>query len=60
MHTVNVFDDAFTVWYTSWRNRGYLSPQAVKRMPSAIVDERWKELSTQLLRYKKEPQLVKK
>ena len=38
------------VWYTEWRNRGYLSPEALARMP--IVHERWQELSQQLRSYK--------
>ncbi|KAJ3524303.1 hypothetical protein NM688_g8586 [Phlebia brevispora] len=40
------------VWYTEWRNRGYLSPEALARMPTAIVQDRWKELSQQLRVYK--------
>ena len=47
------------VWYTNWRNRGYLSAKAVKKMPSAITEERWKDLSAQLLQYKKEKQPIK-
>ncbi|KAF8136140.1 ribosomal protein L15 [Boletus edulis] len=39
-----------TLWYTQWRNRGYLSPEAVERMP--LVSERWRELSKQLLSFK--------
>ncbi|GBE82532.1 ribosomal protein L18e/L15P [Sparassis latifolia] len=38
------------LWYTQWRNRGYLSPTAVETMP--MVQERWKELSKQLRAYK--------
>ncbi|KAG8217363.1 ribosomal protein L15 [Butyriboletus roseoflavus] len=38
------------IWYTQWRNRGYLSPEAVGRMP--LVPERWRELSKQLLTFK--------
>lgn len=38
------------VWYTSWRNRGYLSPTALDKMPA--VEERWKSLSKQLLAFK--------
>lgn len=38
------------VWYTEWKNRGYLSPEALGKMP--IVEERWKELSKQLRVYK--------
>ncbi|KAI0811048.1 ribosomal protein L15 [Irpex lacteus] len=37
------------VWYTRWSNRGYLSPEALAKMPAAITDPRWKELSKQLL-----------
>jgi large subunit ribosomal protein L15 len=38
------------VWYTNWRNRGYLSPEAIAKNPK--VEERWKELSKQLLSFK--------
>ncbi|KIJ69615.1 hypothetical protein HYDPIDRAFT_106254 [Hydnomerulius pinastri MD-312] len=38
------------LWYTEWRNRGYLSPEAVEKMP--LVSERWRELSKQLLTFK--------
>ncbi|KAH9951973.1 ribosomal protein L15, partial [Amylocystis lapponica] len=38
------------LWYTHWRNRGYLSPTAVNTMP--VVEERWKELSKQLRSFK--------
>ncbi|KAG0705322.1 ribosomal protein L15 [Suillus ampliporus] len=38
------------LWYTDWRNRGYLSPQALEKNPK--VEERWKELSKQLLSFK--------
>ncbi|KAF9239612.1 ribosomal protein L15 [Melanogaster broomeanus] len=38
------------LWYTEWRNRGYLSPEALEKMP--LVSERWKELSQQLLAFK--------
>ncbi|KAF7792172.1 hypothetical protein EIP86_003202 [Pleurotus ostreatoroseus] len=40
------------VWYTEWRNRGYLSPEALKKMPAAIVEDRWTALSDQLRLYK--------
>ncbi|KAI9067054.1 ribosomal protein L15 [Trametes sanguinea] len=40
------------VWYTSWRNRGYLSPTALDKMPPTLVHERWRELSKQLLTFK--------
>jgi len=42
------------LWYTNWQNRGYLSPKALEKMPAAIVDERWRELSKQLLVFKKQ------
>ncbi|KAI0798111.1 ribosomal protein L15 [Abortiporus biennis] len=38
------------LWYTQWKNRGYLSPEALKKMP--LVEDRWRELSKQLLVYK--------
>jgi len=38
------------LWYTQWKNRGYLSPTAIQAMP--VVEDRWKELSKQLLAYK--------
>ncbi|THH15886.1 hypothetical protein EW146_g4665 [Bondarzewia mesenterica] len=34
------------MWYTNWKNRGYLAPKSITKMP--IVEERWKELSKQL------------
>ncbi|KAK7693136.1 hypothetical protein QCA50_002702 [Cerrena zonata] len=40
------------LWYTSWKSRGYLSPEALSRMP--VVEDRWKELSKQLLTYKQQ------
>ncbi|KIM58702.1 hypothetical protein SCLCIDRAFT_1060848 [Scleroderma citrinum Foug A] len=38
------------LWYTDWKNRGYLSPEAVEKMP--LVSERWRQLSKQLLLFK--------
>ncbi|KAH7906229.1 ribosomal protein L15 [Hygrophoropsis aurantiaca] len=38
------------LWYTDWKNRGYLSPEAIGKMP--LVEERWKGLSKQLLAFK--------
>ncbi|OCH95264.1 ribosomal protein L15 [Obba rivulosa] len=38
------------MWYTNWHNRGYLSPTALRKMP--IVEERWKTISEQLVKYK--------
>jgi len=40
------------LWYTQWKNRGYLSPTAVTKMP--LVEERWKTLSEQLQRHKEQ------
>ncbi|KAI0075477.1 ribosomal protein L15 [Panus rudis PR-1116 ss-1] len=40
------------LWYTEWKNRGYLSPEALAKMPA--VEERWVELSKQLRAYKKQ------
>ena len=39
-------------WYTNWRKRGYLAPQSIAKMP--IVQERWRQLSEQLTRFKRE------
>ncbi|KAH9028588.1 ribosomal protein L15 [Lactarius pseudohatsudake] len=39
-------------WYTNWKNRGYLAPESIAKMP--IVQERWRELSGQLTRFKTE------
>lgn len=38
------------LWYTDWKNRGYLSPEAMEKMP--LVSERWKRLSQQLTAFK--------
>ncbi|KAI0736905.1 ribosomal protein L15 [Fomitopsis betulina] len=40
------------LWYTSWKNRGYLSPTAVKTLPT--VPDRWKLLSEQLTKFKEQ------
>ena len=40
-------------WYTNWRNRGYLSPNALQN--NRVVNERWKTLSEQLRKYKTQP-----
>ncbi|KIP03905.1 hypothetical protein PHLGIDRAFT_76858 [Phlebiopsis gigantea 11061_1 CR5-6] len=40
------------VWYTQWKNRGYLSPEALEKMPA--VEDRWRELSKQLRIYKEQ------
>jgi large subunit ribosomal protein L15 len=39
-------------WYTNWKNRGYLAPESIAKMP--IVKERWRGLSEQLTRFKTE------
>ena len=45
-------DAICAVWYTSWNNRGYLSPQALQKMPN--VEERWKKISQELLAFQKQ------
>jgi large subunit ribosomal protein L15 len=47
------------VWYTKWENRGYLSREAVQKMPRAVTEDRWKELSEQLNRYRGQPYKLK-
>ena len=42
----------FLEWYTNWRNRGYLAPESIAKMP--IVEERWRQLSEQLTRFRSE------
>jgi large subunit ribosomal protein L15 len=39
-------------WYASWKNRGYLAPESISKMP--IVQERWRQLSEQLTRFRSE------
>ncbi|KAI0265277.1 ribosomal protein L15 [Gloeopeniophorella convolvens] len=39
-------------WYTEWKNRGYLAPESIAKMP--VVQERWRQLSEQLSRFKTE------
>ena len=39
-------------WYTNWKNRGYLAPDSIAKMP--IVQERWRQLSEQLTRFRDE------
>ena len=46
-----IFDPS-SVWYTDWKNRGYLAPESIAKM--TVVEERWKELSKQLLAFKKQ------
>lgn len=38
------------LWYTSWKNRGYLAPESITRMP--VVQERWRELSKELTAFR--------
>ncbi|ETW85617.1 hypothetical protein HETIRDRAFT_309175 [Heterobasidion irregulare TC 32-1] len=40
------------MWYTDWKNRGYLSPMSITKMP--FVEERWKDLSRQLTAFQTE------
>jgi len=37
-------------WYTEWKHRGYLAPEAIAKMPA--VEDRIKELSRELRSYK--------
>ncbi|KAI0320515.1 ribosomal protein L15 [Amylostereum chailletii] len=39
-------------WYTNWKNRGYLAPESITKMP--VIQERWRELSKQLTAFKKQ------
>jgi hypothetical protein len=39
-------------WYASWKNRGYLAPESIGKMP--VVQERWRQLSEQLTRFRSE------
>ncbi|KAF7983115.1 hypothetical protein HWV62_24067 [Athelia sp. TMB] len=46
------------LWYTSWRNRGYLSKESILRMP--VVEDRWRQLSEELPKWKEQGFDVKK
>lgn len=48
----------FQVWYTSWRNRGYLAKESILRMP--VVEERLRQLSEELPKWKEQGFDVKK
>lgn len=48
----------FPVWYTSWRNRGYLSKESILRMP--VVEDRWRQLSEELPKWKEQGFDIKK
>jgi large subunit ribosomal protein L15 len=39
-------------WYANWKNRGYLAPESIGKMP--VVQERWRQLSEQLTRFRSE------
>lgn len=39
-------------WYARWKNRGYLAPESIAKMP--VVQERWRQLSEQLTRFRSE------
>ena len=39
-------------WYANWKNRGYLAPESIAKMP--VVQERWRQLSGQLTRFRGE------
>jgi hypothetical protein len=47
-----------SVWYTNWRNRGYLSKESIAKMP--IVEDRWRQLAEQLPIWKEQGFDVKK
>jgi len=46
------------LWYTNWRNRGYLSKESIAKMP--IVEDRWRQLAEQLPIWKEQGFDVKK
>ena len=48
----------FAVWYTNWRNRGYLSKESIAKMP--IVEDRWRQLAEQLPKWREQGFDVKK
>jgi hypothetical protein len=48
----SVYLDGILEWYTSWKRRGYLAPESIAKMP--IVQERWRQLSEQLTRFRSE------
>ena len=52
-HQVASSANSLVEWYTRWGNRGYLSPQAIKKMP--FVDDRLKELSREFTTFKSQP-----
>ena len=52
-HQVAPSADSLLEWYTHWGNRGYLSLQAIKKMP--FVDDRLKELSREFTTFKSQP-----
>ncbi|GJJ12422.1 hypothetical protein Clacol_006664 [Clathrus columnatus] len=47
------------LFYTKWQNRGYLSPEALEKTPSTLMDSRWKILSEQLNRYREQTYMMK-
>lgn len=53
IHRQRLFADLLPEWYTHWGNRGYLSLEAIKRMP--FVDDRLKELSKEFTTFKSQP-----
>ena len=58
MSTPCVFKGFCSVWYTNWRNRGYLSRESIAKMP--IVEDRWRQLAEQLPKWKEQGLDVKK
>jgi large subunit ribosomal protein L15 len=46
------------VWYTNWRNRGYLSKESIAKMP--VVEDHWRQLAEQFPNWKEQGLDVKK
>jgi large subunit ribosomal protein L15 len=46
------------LWYTNWKNRGYLSKESIARMP--VVEEHWKQLAEQFPVWREQGLDVKK
>jgi len=46
------------LWYTNWRNRGYLSKESIARMP--VVEEHWKQLAEEFPIWREQGYDVKK
>lgn len=44
--SLTMLSAVFVVWYTNWKNRGYLAKESIARMP--VVEDRWRQLAEQL------------